>query len=156
MTGRKIILTGIGVFILLLIICFGTLAIDRKPEPCYQWTITTLKEYVDQRFTQLQLAVDKAEQATEKRFESVNEFRMTLSDQQRTFVPRAEYESGHAAIHTEVAELKARLDEIENLKAGGSNTIAWLAAGIGLIIAIIALSRNFISSIFQKNKEGIK
>jgi len=35
-------------------------------------------------------AVTKAETATEKRFESVNEFRLTLSDQTKTFVTRGE------------------------------------------------------------------
>ena len=35
-------------------------------------------------------AVSKAELAAEKRFESVNEFRKTLSDQQTTFMPRGE------------------------------------------------------------------
>jgi len=37
-------------------------------------------------------AVNKAEASSEKRFEGVNEFRSTLSDQQRTLMPRAEAE----------------------------------------------------------------
>src|ERR1043166_8730510 len=40
-----------------------------------------------------QRAIEKAEIATEKRFDAVNEFRNTLSDQQRTFMPRAEIEA---------------------------------------------------------------
>lgn len=37
-------------------------------------------------------AITKAEQAAEKRFESVNEFRAALNDNQRTFIPRIEAE----------------------------------------------------------------
>jgi hypothetical protein len=66
-----------------------------------EWTVTTLKEHLDamlaERDKQISLAltaaekaVTKAEVATEKRFESVNEFRLTLSDQTKTFVSRGE------------------------------------------------------------------
>lgn len=37
-------------------------------------------------------AITKAEKATEKRFESVNEFRKALNDSQRTYMPRIETE----------------------------------------------------------------
>lgn len=40
-------------------------------------------------------AIAKAEAATEKRFEGVNEFRGQLADQARTFIPRAESISRH-------------------------------------------------------------
>lgn len=43
-------------------------------------------------------AVTKAETATEKRFESVNEFRETLRDQAATLMPRAEYDVQHKAL----------------------------------------------------------
>ena len=38
--------------------------------------------------------MSKAETATEKRFESVNEFRQTLSDQTRSFVSKVEFDAG--------------------------------------------------------------
>lgn len=40
-------------------------------------------------------AIAKAESATEKRFEGVNEFRAQLADQTRTFIPRTESISRH-------------------------------------------------------------
>jgi hypothetical protein len=43
-------------------------------------------------------AVTKAEAATEKRFESVNEFRAQLADQTATLMPRAEYVVQHQAL----------------------------------------------------------
>lgn len=117
------------------------------------WTVQTLKEYVDQRFEAVTEAVTKAEDATEKRFASVNEFRNTLSDQQRTFIPRAEYEAGHISLSNEVSELKARIAKIESMKQGGSITLYIIIAVISSLVAFMALSKNFIASIYQKNKE---
>lgn len=119
------------------------------------WTVSTLKEYTDQRFESVQEAVNKAEMSTEKRFEGVNEFRLQLADQQRTFVSKAEYEASHASLINQVNEIKAKLDQYENLKVGGNNTIAYLMAGISFIIAIIALSRNFIASIYRTTKRDV-
>ncbi len=63
--------------------------------------LESMERFYDERFramdekTTLALAnskeaINKAEVATEKRFDSVNEFRQTLSDQTATFMPRAE------------------------------------------------------------------
>ena len=108
-----------------------------------QWTLQTLKEYFEQRLDAMDLAITKAEQATEKRFEGVNEFRNTLSDQQRTFVPRLEYEGGHLELTNRVNDLRARLDKIENMKQGGNVVWAYVIAGISLVIAIFTLKDKF-------------
>ena len=77
-----------------------------------QWTVDTLKSLMDERHAtqskaldaafvaaekavqvaleSAEKAVSKAELAADKRFESVNEFRATLQDQQGTFVTRVE------------------------------------------------------------------
>jgi len=73
------------------------------------WTLPAFKEYVEAKFDGVnrevklaldasQAAVNKAEHATEKRFESVNEFRQQLSDQAGTFMPRELAENRLAAI----------------------------------------------------------
>lgn len=54
------------------------------------WTTETLKEHVDARFEAMERAVTTADTANEKRLDSVNEFRATLADQQKTFITRAE------------------------------------------------------------------
>ena len=74
-----------------------------------EWTLKSIKTLMDEResrnverFASMKLAIDaalaasqraieKAETATEKRFDSVNEFRKTLSDQTATFISRNEY-----------------------------------------------------------------
>jgi hypothetical protein len=80
--------------------------------PQADWTIETVREHVlalmderdkryEQRFLQQETAVTaalnsskeavaKAERATEKRFESVNEFRGALSDAQKNYITRSE------------------------------------------------------------------
>jgi hypothetical protein len=94
-------------------------------------------------------AVTKAETATEKRFDSVNEFRKTLSDQAAEFLPRREYFSGHQSILDKVESIKEVFNkEISGLKesrseGGGEKNqraenkqqIQW---AIGLIFLILA------------------
>lgn len=88
-----------------------------------------LREYVDIRINALDLlmlnglatskeAVEKAERATELRFNSVNEFRGQLDDQQRTFMPRLEYEQAHSALISRVDALAKRIDDREARSEG--------------------------------------
>jgi len=58
-------------------------------------------------------ATAKAETAAERRFESVNEFRRTLSDQTSTFIPRAEFDSSVKAILDRVGAYGERLNALE-------------------------------------------
>lgn len=103
------------------------------------WTIETLKEHFDQRFKDNSIAiiaalksqekaVATANKSLERRFEGVNEFRATLSDQQRTFIPRSEVEV-----------LIRGLDERVDLLA--KKQINWGAIGLilGVIIAAAGL-----------------
>jgi hypothetical protein len=100
-----------------------------------EWTVTTLKEHLDamlaERDKQISLAltaaekaVTKAETATEKRFDSVNEFRQTLTDQTKTF-----------ASSERVDGLTQRLDKLEGRSGGFSDGWRWMLLAIGIIIA---------------------
>lgn len=106
-------------------------------------------------------AVVKAETAAEKRFESVNEFRGTLSDQQRMLMPRTEAELRFSALesqmHTAVNALQAastlnaqRIAEITAVGVGAKGELTErraratdqrLAVGfiISLVVAAIAV-----------------
>lgn len=133
------------------------------------WTVGTLKEYVDQRFADSEIAVRaalnatdkqfaaqltaqkeaviKAENATERRFESVNEFRLQLGDQTRTLIPRTEAEVIFRGQDARIHKLEDRLAEYEKQKgtttaASGGMKEGWmLAVGvvflIGAILAIV-------------------
>ena len=122
------------------------------------WTVDTLKEYVTQRFTDNQKAVDaalvaqekaiiKAETATEKRFESVNEFRQTLTDQTNTFMPRAESETRMQALAEKVNELTNRVNISDGAKQGAQLTTGKIYAfigAVGVILGIIVVISNAI------------
>lgn len=56
-------------------------------------------------------AIAKAEQASDKRFESVNEFRETLSDQTGTFIARNEYSVQYNAIADRLTALEKSRNE---------------------------------------------
>jgi hypothetical protein len=58
-------------------------------------------------------ATAKAEVAAERRFESVNEFRKTLSDQTATFIPRAEFVSAQNSLSERIAINAERVSALE-------------------------------------------
>jgi phosphopantetheinyl transferase (holo-ACP synthase) len=123
------------------------------------WTLDTLKEHVEsllasndrryeQRFKDSGTAVDaalnaakeavlKAETASEKRFEGVNEFRGTLSDQQRTLMPRAEAELRMGAIESQLAALTRIGATRTGEQKGGREVWGYLVGGIGILVAVI-------------------
>jgi small-conductance mechanosensitive channel len=77
-------------------------------------------------------AVAKAETAAEKRFDSVNEFRASLKDQQTTLIPRVEVDVRFKAMEAKVSDNEARINQIVS-RAEGS---AQLWQGITAILAI--------------------
>jgi hypothetical protein len=117
----------------LLLFCVSAAAQDTVP----------LREYVDSRFdaqkeqtaialAAQQEATSKAEVATEKRFESVNEFRAQLADQARTFMPRLEAEQRAAVFEEKIQELTDRVNARDERAAGAG--ALWVA--IGAVIAV--------------------
>ena len=107
------------------------------------------------KFESLATAINKAETATEKRFEGVNEFRATLSDQQKTFLAAAEYKSAHqnlvdlvnASAKTTADTIltqKERIDKIENMKTGGQSTWMMIVGIVAFISALISIALHFV------------
>jgi len=115
-----------------------------------KWTFPTLKEYFDrlfeereirnaQRFASQEEAVKKAEASTEKRLESVNEFRNTLRDQQTSFLPRPEYEAAHKDLVNQITVLNSRMDKKEGEKTGNTEVWGWVVGAIGFVTGIIGI-----------------
>jgi len=88
--------------------------------------------------------------STEKRFESVNEFRSALADQGRLMMPRSESEALHkATLARNEAEYKALTGRIDNLMIrmntydahGQGKTAGWgvVTAIIGVVVAVVTL-----------------
>lgn len=119
------------------------------------WTVDTLKEYTEQRFTDQDKAVQaalqaakeaviKAETATEKRFEATNEFRGQLADQTATLLPRSEYDSNHKALEDKIDALTDRMNRNDGKSSG-------LNAGWGYIVGAIGLAATIIGIILAFN-----
>jgi hypothetical protein len=84
-------------------------------------------------------AITKAETAAEKRFESVNEFRATLADQQSQLLTRGEYDAQHDALVDKVNGLADRLNRSEGQSAGVRLTGGVLVATITAAAAIVGV-----------------
>ncbi len=81
-------------------------------------------------------AVSKAEVAAEKRFESVNEFRNTLSDQQRNLMPRDEANIRFEAL---THELRGAQRILETMRAEQKGVVGGWGYSVGVIGFLLTL-----------------
>lgn len=82
-------------------------------------------------------AVQKAEIAAEKRFDSVNEFRNTLKDQQLLLLTRAEGEARFKDIDRRLSELSEALTRRASEAKGASDLWAIIIAGFGILSILV-------------------
>lgn len=85
-------------------------------------------------------AVSKAELASDKRFESVNEFRQTLSDQQRTFMPRSEAAALIAGLSDKLLALKDTTDRLLAERLGIKGGWGYAVGLVGFLLALGSLA----------------
>src|SRR6185369_2256230 len=96
----------------------------------YQQRFNDTKIAVDAALASSEKAVTKAETAAEKRFESVNEFRNTLADQQRTLMPRAETEALFKVVNDKIAALGSTQIKSEGKGLGIAQALGYILAAI--------------------------
>lgn len=107
------------------------------------WTLDTLEKYLDSRINAVEKnvttamaaadkAVTKAEVAAEKRFDSVNEFRSAMKDQQNTFADRAQTDF-------RLASIEKRLDTAGGVSPGVSISASVIASMIAATAAVITI-----------------
>jgi hypothetical protein len=98
------------------------------------WTVDTLLAHFtailverDRRFDERLLAAaaatSKAEAATDHRFESVNEFRGTLTDQATLFATRVEVASQLSRSNDRLLSLGDRVTALEATQTGGAQAV---------------------------------
>lgn len=85
-------------------------------------------------------AVTKAETAAEKRFESVNEFRGQLADQNASFMTRIEFDAKHEALEKQVDELKKHSDRLHGRSGGQSALYGWIIAAVTVVVSIVVMA----------------
>lgn len=112
--------------------------------------LISLREYVDIRFDAQEKAVQsalasadravaKAESASDKRFDGVNEFRSSLNDQTRTLMPRSEYEQAMKAMNEKIDILTARVNTRDDRMQGMGATVAWALAALGALSTVVTI-----------------
>jgi len=91
-------------------------------------------------------AISKAETATEKRFDSVNEFRGTLNDQASKLLPRAEADSRFLSHDEKIEDLKKQIAGLRESRSSGEAketanhySMTTVFSVLAVLIAIAAL-----------------
>lgn len=127
-----------------------SLALDRL----FTQRLLDLEQRIEQRITArekaafaMQLAqekaINKAEFATEKRFDAVNEFRISLNDIVISLMPRIEATNRFDLIERQVENITARINLSEGAGAGvksGWAILIGLIGAVGVVVAIFAAS----------------
>lgn len=86
-----------------------------------------------------QEAVAKAETATEKRFDAVNEFRQSLNDMTNTMMPRAESTARWSAVAERVDKLEKAFAADSGRSKGLTDGWGYVIGAVGAIAAVIAI-----------------
>jgi hypothetical protein len=101
----------------------------------YEDRFTAMDEKTGLALTSSEKAVAKAETATEKRFDAVNEFRGQLKDQAATLLPRSEASVEFISLRKDLEELKKSVTMSQG-RTSGFNA-SW---GIAISIALLAIA----------------
>lgn len=101
--------------------------------------LASQKTSVDAALAAADRAVFKAENASEKRFEGVNEFRNQLGDQQRTFIPRSEVDLISASLTGKVTELTTRLNELQAERMGIKGGWGYAVGAVGFMMGLAGI-----------------
>jgi hypothetical protein len=117
----------------------------------YEQRFKAMDEKTSLALTASEKAVSKAETATEKRFDAVNEFRGTLSDQARLLIPREEVNARFISYDQKVEALKEQISkDISSLKEsrseGAGRTATWAVVfGLAIVVAnaMLAIALHF-------------
>lgn len=90
-------------------------------------------------FAASEKAISKAESANEKRFEGVNEFRQTLSDQAQLFMPRTEAIALSDRNTERIQDITDRLNLIQGQAAGSKASYSAIGTGIAALAALVVI-----------------
>lgn len=118
-------------------------ALDRLMEAkfvTFQVLVDSQAEKVALALNAADKAVSKAETATEKRFESVNEFRASLADQATMLVTRTEFHTKVEAQSDKLSDLTDRINRSEGKGAGAGAVLGWIVGAAGLMTSIVIVA----------------
>jgi chromosome segregation ATPase len=119
----------------------------------YEERFKAMDEKTSLALTASEKAVSKAEMATEKRFDSVNEFRGSLKDQAATLMPREEADAKFKALESKIDEMKKEIVGLREFRSeGGGKAHAHQAAldqkqfDIRTLLSVAAIFMSIVST----------
>jgi hypothetical protein len=104
----------------------------------YEDRFKAMDEKTSLALTSSEKAVNKAETATEKRFEGVNEFRSSLSDLTGTMIPRAEANARFEALDSKNEDLKNEIASLREFRSGGEGKEKASQHNVSVIFSVLA------------------
>jgi hypothetical protein len=108
----------------------------READLRHQQRYDAQREAISEALRSAERAVAKAEAASEKRFESVNEFRQTLADQSAGLLTRLEADARFRAHDEKIDALAARLDKSEGTSGGQKTMWGYVVGAVGVAAAV--------------------
>jgi hypothetical protein len=90
------------------------------------------------------VAISKQEEATEKRFHSVNAFREQLADQASRFIPREVVDAQTLEFRNQIGALTARIDQTSGATSASSRMTTMVISAVGVVLAIIIFLANYV------------
>jgi len=127
---------------------------DPNAVPLREYVEAMLRQrdkHIDQAIQAAAIATTKAEAATERRFEGVNEFRAALSDLAALQVPRAEFTLALSQINSKIEDLKiatdTKISDLRGSNRAGASALWGYIVGAGgflstIITVVVLLSRS--------------
>lgn len=120
---------------------------DRRYEQRFEGQLAAInaafaaqKEAINAALAAADRAVAKAEAASEKRFEGVNEFRNTLSDQQRTLIPRTEVDVLVRGLNEKIGGLTKQMDAMVSERRGVRGGYGYAVGLVGFVLTVMTLA----------------
>jgi hypothetical protein len=91
----------------------------------YEERFKAMDEKTSLALTSSEKAVSKAETATEKRFDSVNEFRATLNDQAGNLMSKSEANAKFQSYEEKFSELRKDIEGLREFRSKGEGNNCW-------------------------------
>ncbi len=110
------------------------------------WRFEAAEKAVAAAFESNQAAIEKSEAATERRFESVNEFRAALGDVTHRSMPRAEADVRFQSFTDELHKVDKRMEAMTGKAAGAQLSWGYLVGAVGMAASLAVLIFAFLGS----------
>lgn len=120
----------------------------------YEQRFRAQEEAVKAAMASADKATQKAETASDKRFEGVNEFRATLADQAATLIGRSEVEQTFKSLNEKVDIIMGRQDRLEGRAGGFNATWGYLVGAVVVLGGILTIITAIVGAAIYISTKG--